>query len=81
MAPRTRRRQLFVINRRWSVGLAAAVLLVAAGIVGILAVQAGQLSRPWTYLFLAVALVGAVSAIALTIVRANAGDQIDESDL
>lgn len=81
MARRSRRRQLFVINRRWSLGMVASVLTVVAGIVGIALVQADVLGRMWVYLFLAVAILGAVSAMVQTILRNKAGDTIDEATL
>ncbi|WP_456697111.1 hypothetical protein [Aeromicrobium sp. P5_D10] len=76
MSPRSRRRQLFVINRRWSIGLTASVIAVIAGIIGIVA-----LHGMWVYAAFVVAILGAVTALLQTIVRNKAGDEIDESGL
>jgi len=76
MGPRNRRRQLFVINRRWSLGLAVSVTAAALGIVGIIVLPA-----LWRYAALVVAILGAVTAMMQTIVRNYAGDEIDESEL
>jgi hypothetical protein len=81
MSQRSRRRQRHVINRRWSLGLVASVLVVAVGIVGIVLVQVDVLDRPWVYGSFAVAALGAVSAMIQTIVRNKSGDDIDEAKL
>lgn len=82
MASRTRRRrQRHVINRRWSIGLAASVAAVVIGLVGIVLVQTEVLSDAWVYGCFAVAAIGAVSAMIQTIVRGKAGVDIDEAKL
>jgi hypothetical protein len=78
MAPRSRKQQLGRINHLWEVGLTIDVLIVAAGITGIALVRGDHLDRGWAYLFLAIALLGAVSAMLMTFAREKAGDDIDE---
>lgn len=68
-----------MINRRWTLGIAASVLVVVAAIVGVILVQSDVLGEMWTYLFLVVGILGAVSAMLQTIVRSKAGDDLDDS--
>lgn len=58
--------------------MSIAVLAVAVGIVGIVLVRADQMPRTWAYAFLAIALIGAVAGMLMTIARNVAGDDIDE---
>lgn len=69
---RRRRRQRFVLNRRWSIGLTASIGGVILGIIGI-----SVLTRPWLYAALAIAILGAITALIQTIARGAAGDQVD----
>jgi hypothetical protein len=81
MAPRTRRQRRSVLNRRWSIGLTFSVLAVAVAIAGIVLVQADVLADAWVYAFFGLGAVGALSAGVQTIIRAKAGDDIDEAKL
>ena len=81
MAPRTRRQQRHVLNRRWSIGLAGSTLAVAVAVVGIVLVQSDVLADAWVYAFFAVGAIGALSGGIQTIARAKTGDDIDEAKL
>ncbi|MFC5677453.1 hypothetical protein [Aeromicrobium endophyticum] len=81
MAPRTRRQQRHVLNRRWSIGLVVSVAAVVIAVVGIVLVQTEVLADAWVYPFFMVGAIGALSAGVQTIVRAKAGDDIDEAKL
>lgn len=81
MAPRTRRQQRHVLNRRWSVGLAASTVAVVVAVVGIVLVQTGALADAWVYPFFMIGAIGALSAGMQTIIRAKSGDDIDEAKL
>ena len=81
MAPRTRRQQRHVLNRRWSIGLVVSTLAVVVAVVGIVLVQTGALADAWVYAFFAIGAIGALSAGVQTIIRAKAGDDIDEAKL
>jgi hypothetical protein len=81
MAPRTRRQQRRVLNRRWSIGLTVSILAVVVAVVGTVLVQAGVLADAWVYAFFGLGAIGALSAGVQTIIRAKAGDDIDEAKL
>ena len=81
MSLRSRRRQRHVLNRRWSIGLVASAVAVAAAVIGILLVQTEALADAWVYVFFAVGALGAVSAMVQTIARGKMGDDIDEAAL
>ena len=81
MFRRSRSRQRFIINRRWTLGVASSVAMVIGGILGIVLVRADVLSRPWAYASLVIAIAGAATALVQTIARAQAGDKIDEPGL
>jgi hypothetical protein len=81
MAPRTRRQQRHVLNRRWSIGLVVSTLAVVVAVVGIVLVQTGALADAWVYAFFGIGAIGALSAGVQTIIRAKAGDDIDEAKL
>jgi hypothetical protein len=81
MSPRSRRRQRTVLNKRWSIGLIASLLAVVLAIAGMLMTDANVFGDRWMYGFFALGAIGAVSAMAQTIVRGKAGDDIDEAKL
>jgi hypothetical protein len=81
MASRTLRQQRHVLNRRWSTGLAVSILAVLIAVVGIVLVQTDVLADAWVYAFFGVGALGALSAGLQTIIRAKAGDDIDEAKL
>ncbi len=81
MDERHRKRELHVINRRFSVGMTLSVTGAVVAIVGLALVQADVVSRTWLYGFLVIGVLGAVTAMMLTIARSKAGDDIDEVDL
>lgn len=62
-------------------GMALSVAGVIGAIVGLTLVQVDIVSRPWLYAFLVVGVLGAVTAMMLTIARSKAGHDIDEADL
>lgn len=81
MSLRSRRRRRHQLNRRWSIGLVASAVAVAAAVIGILLVQTEALADAWVYVFFAVGALGAVSAMVQTIARGKMGDDIDEAAL
>jgi hypothetical protein len=70
-----------VLNRRWSIGLVVSTLAVVVAVVGIVLVQTGALADAWVYAFFGIGAIGALSAGVQTIIRAKAGDDIDEAKL
>lgn len=81
MSRQSRRQRLSTLNHRWIIGIAVAATAVVVAIVGIALVRADELSRPWAYVFVFIALIGAVGALLMTVARGKAGDTIDESTL
>lgn len=81
MDERRRKRELHVINRRFSVGMTLSIAGAVAAIVGLALVRADVVSRPWLYVFLVIGVLGAVTAMMMTIARSKAGDDVDEADL
>ena len=81
MDERRRKRELHVINRRFSVGMTLSVAGVVLAIVGLALVRADAVSRSWLYAFLVIGVLGAVTAMMMTIARSKAGDDVDEADL
>jgi hypothetical protein len=70
-----------VLNRRWSIGLTISILAVVVAVVGVVLVQTGVLADAWVYAFFGLGAIGALSAGVQTIIRAKAGDDIDEAKL
>jgi hypothetical protein len=70
-----------VLNRRWSIGLTVSILAVVVAVVGVVLVQTGVLADAWVYAFFGLGAIGALSAGVQTIIRAKAGDDIDEAKL
>ncbi|MEH3032822.1 MAG: hypothetical protein PGN07_01990 [Aeromicrobium erythreum] len=58
-------------RRTWFLTVPLAVVLVVVGVSGIALVRYGPLDRPWGYVFLAPAALGAVACVLLAVARAH----------
>lgn len=71
--------RIHIYRRHWGEEIVILVVVVAAAGVCLGLVRSGQIDRePWGYIATAVAILGALSAMMLTIVEAMRENNVDE---